>query len=150
MVGRKRQKGGFLPIFGTLAKPLLVSAVGTVGGAVLKRIGKKCFGEENVVEKEERKDIDMPRNNILLQRLPNPRRIQPPNGRFFFAKYQRVNRHALALTQVRIARTYVLKIGPKRQRIKRLGPRNKGKRRQQAGTGLNLATAVDLGKRLQV
>ena len=92
----------------------------------------------------------MPTNNILLQRLPNPRRIQPPNGRFFFVKYQRVNRHALALTQVRIARTYVLKIGPKRQRIKRLGPRNKGKRRQQAGTGLNLATAVDLGKRLQV
>ena len=52
----------------------------------------------------------MSRNNILLQRLPFPKWVQLPNGRVFFAKYQRVNRHALALTKVRIARIYVRKL----------------------------------------
>ena len=55
----------------------------------------------------------MPRNNILLQRLTPPRRIQLPNGRVVFAKYKRVNRYALVPTQVRINRTYVRKIGPR-------------------------------------
>ena len=41
----------------------------------------------------------MPRNNILLRRLPAPKRVRLQNGRVFFAKYQRVNRHALAPTQ---------------------------------------------------
>ena len=52
----------------------------------------------------------MSRNNILLQRLPVPKWVQLPNGRVFFAKYQRVNRHALELTKVRIARIYVRKL----------------------------------------
>ena len=107
--GRIRQKEGFLLIFGTLAKPLLVSAVGAIGGEVLEGIGKKIVGGKNAVEKEEQKDIDMPRNNILLRRLPNERRV--------------VNRHALAPTQVRIARMYVRKIGPRRKRMRRFGPR---------------------------
>ena len=89
----------------------------------------------------------MPRNNILLWRLPNPRCIQLPNGHVFFAKYQRVNRHTLASTQVRIARTYVRKIGQRRQRIRNIGPRNRRKRRQQTGAGLDIAAAIDLGKR---
>ena len=55
----------------------------------------------------------MPRNNILLRRLPAPKWVQLPNGGVFFAKYQRVDRHALTPTQVRIARTYVQKIGPR-------------------------------------
>ena len=33
--GRKKQKGGFLPILGTLAKPLLISAATAVGGEIL-------------------------------------------------------------------------------------------------------------------
>ena len=144
--GRKRQKGGILNILGTLAKPLLVSAGGAVGGEVLKGIRKKYFWEKNVVEKQE-KDINMPRNNILLRKLPNPWRIQLPNSRIFFAKYKRGNRHALALTQVRIARTYVRKTEMARQRIRQFGSRNKRKRRQQAGVGLHIATAIDLGKR---
>ena len=45
----------------------------------------------------------MLRDNILLRRLPEP--VQLPNVRVFFAKYQKVDRHALAPTQVRIART---------------------------------------------
>ena len=109
MGGRIRQKEGFLLIFGTLAKPLLVSAVGAIGGEVLEGIGKKIVGGKNAVEKEQQKDIDMPRNNILLRRLPNERRV--------------VNRHALAPTQVRIARMYVRKIGPRRKRMRRFGPR---------------------------
>ena len=113
MGGRKRQKGGILPILGAIAKPLLVPAAGAIGGEVLKGIGKKYLGGKNAVEKEERKDIDMPRNNILVQRLPNLRCVQLPDGCVFFAKYKRVNRHALAPTQVRIARMYVRKIGPK-------------------------------------
>ena len=40
----KKQKGDFLPILGALARPLLVSAAGAVGGEVLKGLGKKFFG----------------------------------------------------------------------------------------------------------
>ena len=72
----------------------------------------------------------MPRNNILLSRLPAPKWVQLPDDRVFFAKYQRVNRHVLASTQVRIARTYVQKIRPRQQRIRRIGPRNRQRRRQ--------------------
>ena len=104
--GRKRQKGCFLLIHGTLAKPLLVSAAGAIGREVLKGIGKRVGGKK-AVEKEEQKNIDMPRNKILLQRLPYLRLLQLPNGRVFFTKHNRVNRHALAPTQVRIARNYV-------------------------------------------
>ena len=89
----------------------------------------------------------MPRNNILLQRLPQPRRVQLPNVRVFFAKYQRVGRHVLNPTGVRINRPYVRKIGPRRQRTRRYGPRNKRRRRQQAGAGIDLSRAIDLGKK---
>ena len=58
----------------------------------------------------------MSRNNILLQRLPAPKRVKLPNGRVFFAKYQGVGRDILP-ERVRIRRTYVRKIGPRRQRI---------------------------------
>ena len=40
---RNIQKGGFLPILGTLAKPLLVSAASAIGGKVLKGIRQKIF-----------------------------------------------------------------------------------------------------------
>ena len=42
----------------------MVSAAGAIGSEVLKGIGKKYLEEKNAAEKEERKDIDMPRNNI--------------------------------------------------------------------------------------
>ena len=67
----------------------------------------------------------MPRNNILLRRLPVPKRVQLPNGRVLFAKYQSVGRHKLTPTPIRIVRTYVRKIGPRQQRIRRIGPRNR-------------------------
>ena len=125
----------------------MVSAAGAAGGKNLKGIGKKYLREKNVVKKEEQKDIDMPRNNILFRRLPNPRHVQLPIGRVFFSKYKRVNSHAPAPTQVRISRTYVQKIGPRKQRIRRFCPRNKRKRRQQAGAGPGIATVIDLGKK---
>ena len=48
---------------------------------------------------------------------------------------------------VGIAKTYVWKIGSRRQRIRRIGPRNRQRRRQQAGAGLDLSTAIDLGRK---
>ena len=49
--------------------------------------------------------------------------------------------------QVRIARTYIRKIEPRRQRIRRIGPRNRQRRRQQAGAGLDLSTVIDFGRK---
>ena len=86
----------------------------------------------------------MPRNNILLRRLPAPKRVQRPNGRVFFAKYQRVGRHVLTPTR---ARTYVRKIRSRGQRIRRIDPRNMQKRSQQAGAGFDPSMAIDLGRK---
>lgn len=47
-----------------------------------------------------------------------PKRVQLANGRVFFAKYQRVDRNVL-LETVGVRRTYVRKIGPKRQQKRR-------------------------------
>ena len=88
----------------------------------------------------------MPRNNIQLRRLPAPKRLQLPNVRVFFAKYQRVGRDRLP-ERVRIRRAYVRKIGSRRQRIRKIGPRNQRTKRQQVGRDLDLSTAIDLGKR---
>ena len=87
----------------------------------------------------------MPRNNILLRRLPAPKQVQLLHGNVFFAKYQRVCSYTLTPTRVRIARTYVRKIGPRRQRIRKIDPRNMQRRRQEAGARLDLSTAIDLG-----
>ena len=88
----------------------------------------------------------MPKNNILLQSLPVPKYVQLPNGRVFFAKHQRVGRDKLP-ERVRIRRTYIRKIGPRRQKIRRIGPTNQHRRRQQVGRGLDLSTAIDVGRR---
>ena len=85
----------------------------------------------------------MPRNNILLQRLPAPKWVQLPNGRVIFEKILRVGRDRLP-ERVRIRRTYLRNIGPRRQRIRRIGPRNQHRKRQQVGRGLDLSTAIDI------
>ena len=46
-----------------------------------------------------------PRDNIVLVKRKNPKRVQLPNGRVFYAKYQRVSRDALP-SNVRIQRKY--------------------------------------------
>lgn len=98
-------------------------------------------------EKEEDQDQDdlaMPRNNILVKRLLEPKRVQLPNGRVFYARYKKVGRNVFNPTRVRIARTYVRKIGPPKRRIRRLGPGKQRRRRQQASRGFGIATAFDL------
>ena len=59
-----------------------------------------------------------PRNNILLQRLTQPRRVSLPNGQTFLTRYECVNRASLYPTNVRIKITYRRKIGPRRQKQK--------------------------------
>ena len=87
----------------------------------------------------------MSRNNILLQKLPESKLVKLPNGRTFYARYQRVNRETLYPTKVRIRRTYVRKVGPRRQRKQRAN------KRQQTGSGYldanNLMRGVNLTKR---
>ena len=71
-----------------------------------------------------------------------PKKVKLPDGRGFFAKYQRVARNALP-KNIRVRRTYTRKIGSRRQQ----------KWRNQAGRGLNLltedliSTADELGKK---
>ena len=50
-------------------------------------------------------------------------------------------------TRVRIARTYVKKIGPRWQRIRIISHRIRHTRRQQAGAGLDLSSAIGLGRK---
>ena len=68
----------------------------------------KSSEEEKGDRKEEEgwQDLTMPRNNILLQRLPAPKRVQLPNGKVFFAKNQRTGRDRLP-ESVRIGRNYL-------------------------------------------
>ena len=89
--------------------------------------------------------MSIPRDNILLRKLPQPKLVKLPNGLTFYARYQRVPRH-----KVRVKRTYKRKIGPRRERKQR-APR----RAQQSGSGYvnqyvnagNLMRGVNLVKR---
>ena len=49
-------------------------------------------------------------------------------------------------TRVRIEKTYVRRIGLRRQKIRQIGPRSQHRRRQQADR--ELAKAFDLGKKM--
>ena len=42
-IRRKKQRGGFLPILGTLAKSLLLPSTGSIVGEILKGLGSKIF-----------------------------------------------------------------------------------------------------------
>ena len=57
----------------------------------------------------------MPRNYILMRRLPALKKVRLPNGRTFYSKYVRVPRRNLS-PYVRIARAYIQKTGQRRQR----------------------------------
>ena len=90
--------------------------------------------------------MSIPRDNILLRKLL----VKLPNGRTFYARYQRVPRHMLYPTKVWVKRTYKRKIGPRRERKQRT-PR----RARQSGSGYvnqyvnagNLMRGVNLVKR---
>ena len=59
-----------------------------------------------------------PRDNIVLIKRENPKRVQLPNGRVFYAKYKRVGRAALP-GNVRIRRKYKQRAAPggRRRRV---------------------------------
>ena len=51
---RKNEKRGFLHLLGTLTRPILLSAAGSIGSKLLEGVGKKHL----VVEKEEEQDVE--------------------------------------------------------------------------------------------
>ena len=61
-----------------------------------------------------------PRNNIVMIKRENPKRVELPNGRVFYAKYKRVDRDALP-PNVRIMRRYKQRAAPKGKRRRRRG-----------------------------
>ena len=82
------------------------------------------------------------RNNILLRKLAQPKRVTLPNGRTSLARYKRVKRATLYPTNIRIKRTYTRKIGPRRQRKPR---------KNQEGSGYidsqKIIKGINLGKK---
>ena len=113
-IGRRKprkQRGGFFPI-GALAGPILSSIASNLAGPLLK----KLIGEH-------KKDIDaddditkMARDNILWYRRAVSKKVTLPNGRTFYAKYERVS-HKHLPRNITVRRTTV--IGPRRQRRQR-------------------------------
>ena len=65
-----------------------------------------------------------PRNNIVMIKRENPKRVELPNGHVFYAKYKRVNRDALP-PNIRIRRRYKQRAAP-RGRRRRAGQRGRG------------------------
>ena len=53
-----------------------------------------------------------PRNNIVMIKRENPKRVVLPNGRVFYAKYKRVDRDALP-PNIQIMRRYKQRAAPK-------------------------------------
>ena len=67
-----------------------------------------------------------PRNNIVMIKRENPKRVELPNGRIFYAKYKRVDRDALP-PNIRIMRRYKQRAAPKgKRRRRRAGQRGRG------------------------
>ena len=67
-----------------------------------------------------------PRNNIVMIKRENPKRVELPNGRVFYAKYKRVDRDALP-PNIRIMRRYKQRAAPKgKRRRRRAGQRGRG------------------------
>ena len=58
------------------------------------------------------------RSNILLRKRAVPKRVQLPDGRIFYARYERIGK-ANYPKNVSVRRTYTRTIGPKRQRKRR-------------------------------
>ena len=81
-----------------------------------------------------------PRNNIVMIKRENPKRVELPNGRVFYAKYKRVDRKALP-PNIRIMRRYKQRTAPKGKRRRR--------RAEQRGRGFKsfLKKAANFGKK---
>ena len=81
-----------------------------------------------------------PRNNIVMVKRQNPKRVVLPKGRTFYAKYKRVDRDALP-PNVTIRRKYKQRAAPRGRRRRRKG--------QQGGRGLKsfFKKAANFGKK---
>ena len=66
----------------------------------------------------EEQNCDMPRDIILLRKLPMPKMVHLPNRRTFYAKYARVPRIQLS-QNVRARRTYIQKNWSKKTKEKK-------------------------------
>lgn len=95
----------------------MTSIAVSLGTELLGSVSEKSLGEgrRKNIRGEKQEGLDMPRDNILLRKLPTPKRVQLPNVRVFYAKYVTVGRANLP-PNVWVRRRYVRKTGPKRQR----------------------------------
>lgn len=76
--GRGRlQTGGFFPLV-------------ALAGPVIGGLAYHDNDDDNDVDKD-----DIPRDNIILRKRPVPNRVTLPNGRAFYARYERVPRSNL-------------------------------------------------------
>ena len=83
-----------------------------------------------------------PRNNIVMIKRQNPKRVDLPNGRTFYAKYKRVDRDALP-PNIQIRRRYKQRAAPRGRRKRRRAAN------QQGGRGFKsfFKKAVNFGKK---
>ena len=81
-----------------------------------------------------------PRNNIVMVKRQNPKRVVLPNGRTFYAKYKRADRDSLP-ANVTIRRRYKQRAAPRRRRRRVRG--------RQGGRGLKsfFKKAANFGKK---
>ena len=68
-----------------------------------------------------------PRNNIVMIKRQNPKRVDLPNGRTFYAKYKRVDRDALP-PNIQIRRRYKQRAAPRGRRRRRRAANQQGGR----------------------
>ena len=83
-----------------------------------------------------------PQNNIVMIKRQNPKRVDLPNGRTFYAKYKRVDRDALP-PNIQIRRRYKQRAAPRGRRKRRRAAN------QQGGRGFKsfFKKAVNFGKK---
>ena len=83
-----------------------------------------------------------PRNNIVMIKRQNPKRVNLPNDRTFYAKYKRVDRDALP-PNIQIRRRYKQRAAPRGRRRRRRAAN------QQGGRGFKsfFKKAVNFGKK---
>ena len=83
-----------------------------------------------------------PRNNIVMIKRQNPKRVDLPNGRTFYAKYKRVDRDALP-PNIQIRRRYKQRAAPRGRRRRRRAANQQGER----GFKSFFKKAVNFGKK---
>ena len=75
-----------MDIAGIITGPILISTAGSLGTKLLGGVAKKFYVEEKGknIRGENQEGLDMNKDNILLRKLPTPKRIQLSSGRVFY------------------------------------------------------------------